>query len=241
MTKTTDTAHSTDPIAPRSAKKILYIGGHGQIALLATPRLIAAGHEVHSLVRNPNYSEELTALGATPVIADITALSLTEWASLLEQFDDVIWGAGNGGRGSTEVTWAVDRDGALAVITALEKLQETDRTLPRFFMISYLGATTNTADETSGSWYAYVESKKTVDLKLAETSLPHLILGPARLTDEPAGGIQIIDKKPLPTDEDATTARETVAAVLAEVVSRDEFPTSNPLEFIDGANPVESI
>lgn len=234
-------AATGDSESPRSPKKVLYIGGHGKIALLATPMLAAAGHEVHSLVRNPDYTEELTALGATAVIADITKLTPEQWADLFEQFDDVIWGAGNGGRGGVEVTWAVDRDGALAAVAGLEKLQEAGRKLPRFIMISYFGSATNVAENDGGSWYAYVESKKVVDLRLAETSLPHIILGPSTLTDAPQDGIRVLSSQTEPEGAKLTTARENVAAVVAEVVSRDEFPAANPLEFVDGEDPISSI
>lgn len=52
-------------------KKILYIGGHGKVGLLTAPKLVEAGHEVHSLIRNPEQKAEIEKLGATPVMADI--------------------------------------------------------------------------------------------------------------------------------------------------------------------------
>ncbi|KAB1551208.1 NAD(P)H-binding protein [Corynebacterium sp. 319] len=228
-----------------STKKVLYIGGHGKIGLLSTKKLSAQGHKVHSLVRNPDYTADVNEVGGEVVLADITKLSVDEWADLLTSFDDVVWGAGNGGRGGADVTWAVDRDGALATIEALEKLQSEGRHVPRYFMISYLGATTNTAEESSESWYAYVESKKAVDLRLAETSLPYFILGPATLTDEDAAGITVLpqplNKDTLPEESQVKTSRELVADVVTELVGRDEFPSQSPLEFIDGEDAVSSI
>ena len=106
------------------SKKVLYIGGHGKIGLLTTPKLVEKGHEVHSLVRNPDYKAELENLGATPVIADITELSAADWAQLADGFDVVIWGAGNGGRGGADLTYAVDQDGAIAAVEGLETLGE---------------------------------------------------------------------------------------------------------------------
>lgn len=117
------------------SKKVLYIGGHGKIGLLTTPKLVEKGHAVHSLVRNPDYKEELEGLGATPVIADITKLSSQDWAELADGFDVVVWGAGNGGRGAAALTFAVDQDGAIAAVEGLESLGDE---APRFIMISYM-------------------------------------------------------------------------------------------------------
>src|SRR5699024_12205155 len=96
------------------SEKVSYIGGHGRIGLLTTPNVIEKGHEVHSLVRNPDYKPELEKLGATPVIADITEQSPEDWAKLVDGSDVVVWGAGNGGRGGADLTFAVGGDGAVA-------------------------------------------------------------------------------------------------------------------------------
>lgn len=99
----------------------MYIGGHGKIGLLSTPKLVSAGHTVRSLVRKKEYFDELRELGgAQPVLGDITSLTQTDWEKLFDGVDVVVWGAGNGGRGGAELTTAVDRDGALTVIDALE-------------------------------------------------------------------------------------------------------------------------
>ena len=170
---------------------------------------------------------------------DLTELSVEDWAELLADYDVVVWGAGNGGRAGAEVTWAVDRDAALASIAGLEKLAEEGKHTPAYVMISYIGATENTTDPSDESWYAYVESKKAVDNKLNSTDLNYLILGPAALTEEPSQGITVLDSDAERTS-DMTTSRELVAEVVAEVARRDSFPAS-PLEFIDGEGSVKDI
>lgn len=148
-------------------------------------------------------------------------------------------GAGNGGRAGAEVTWAVDRDAALASIAGLEKLVAEGKPAPAYVMISYVGATENTTDPSDESWYAYVESKKAVDKKLNSTDLNYLILGPAALTEEPARGITVLGKDAGPTGT-MTTSRELVADVVTEVVGREALPAS-PLEFIDGEGSVKDV
>ena len=157
----------------------------------------------------------------------------------MADYDVVVWGAGNGGRAGADVTWAVDRDAALASIAGLEKLAVDGKNAPAYIMISYMGATTNTTDPADEKWYAYVESKKAVDNKLNSTDLNYLILGPAALTEEPSQGITVLDSDAERTS-DMTTSRELVAEVVAEVARRDSFPAS-PLEFIDGEGSVKDI
>ena len=219
------------------SKKVLYIGGHGKIGLLTTPKLVENGHAVHSLVRNPDYKEELEGLGATPVIADITKLSSQDWAELADGFDVVVWGAGNGGRGGAALTFAVDQDGAIAAVEGLESLGDK---APRFIMISYMGATTNEVENDGGSWYAYVESKKNADNRINASSLDSVILGPGVLTEDATTGITVSDPGST-RDSDVETPRELVADVIAEIINEDKVPPHAPLEFYTGDKPVSSI
>ena len=41
--------------------RIVMIGGHGKVALLAAPLLVEAGHEVISLIRNPDQADDVAA------------------------------------------------------------------------------------------------------------------------------------------------------------------------------------
>ena len=219
-------------------KKILYIGGHGKVGLLAAPKLVEAGHEVHSLIRNPEQKADIEKLGATPVVADITEQTVGQWAELFADYDAVVWGAGNGGRGGADLTWAVDRDGALATLDAMDKLEQEGKKLPAYLMISYVGSQQATTDPADEKWYAYVESKKEVDNRLVKADYPHLILKPAMLTEEPAQGLELIEDKML--QESMTSSRELVADVIVEALGRESLPES-PVAFVDGKDPVSSI
>ena len=133
---------------------------------------------------------------------------------------------------------AIDRDGALAALDAMDKLQQEGKNLPAYLMISYVGSQEATTDPANEKWYAYVESKKEVDNRLVQASYPHLILKPAMLTEEPAKGIEQIEDKML--KESLTSSRELVADVIVEALGRENLPES-PLAFVDGDNPVSSI
>lgn len=215
----------------------LIIGGHGKVALLAAPKLIDHGFAVTSLIRKPEQAEDIEALGATPLVLDLTQLTPDEWDALLVRFDVVIWSAGAGG-GAPGRTYAVDRDAALAVIDSLERLRDAGKT-PRFINVSYLGATHHRVPE-SDSFFPYADAKKTVDDRLNSTEgLEYLILGPSALTLKPAVGYAI----PTPglPREDSHTSRELVAEIITVFADRRSLPRERTVEFVDGYLPAGEV
>ncbi|MGO1950065.1 MAG: NAD(P)H-binding protein [Mycobacteriaceae bacterium] len=217
---------------------VLIIGGHGKVGLLATPKLVDRDFEVTSLIRNPDQAQEIEALGATPLVRDVTKLTGEEWDALLSRFSVVVWTAGNGGRGGADVTYAVDRDAALAVVDSLERLRDAGKA-PRYLNVSYLGATTHSVPE-DNSFFPYADAKKTVDDRLNSTEgLDYLILGPTALTEEPSTGVAAAGT---PEAEGVTTSsRDLVADVLTEFAGRDELPSERTVEFVDGKGSVSEL
>lgn len=223
-------------VAPMTnSTRVLLIGGHGKVALLATPMLIDASVQVTSMYRNPDHQAEIEALGASTLERDVTTLSVEDWAELLKDFDVVVWSAGNGGKSGADATYAIDRDAAIASIDGAASLGEK---APRYIMVSYVGSTSHTIDP-SDSFYAYAESKKAADEHLSSTDLDYLILAPAALTLDEVDGIEVIAD----TNEAAagrSTSRILVAEVITEFVVRD-FPQTRVLPFVDGNAAVSSI
>lgn len=210
-----------------SAQKILLIGGHGRVAQLATSRLVSAGLDVTSLIRKPEQVSDIEALGATPLVRDLTALSVDDWADILGDYDIAVWSAGNGGRGGEADTYAIDRDGALACIDALEQLANP----PKFLMVSYLGSLDHGIDP-EDSFYPYADSKETVDRRLLASELDYVILAPATLTMEEAGGVDIVANQPTGS---YTTSRALVADVIAALAQRPQLPEEKIIAFVDGS------
>ncbi|RNE49174.1 NAD(P)-binding oxidoreductase [Corynebacterium alimapuense] len=219
-------------------KKVLIIGGHGKVAQLSTPRLVSAGLDVTSLIRSPEQVPDIEALGSTPLVRDLSVLDTDDWAQLLGEFDVVVWSAGSGGHGGATATYAIDRDGALCCIGALEKLKDETSQQPKLIMVSYLGSLDHGIDP-EDPFFPYADSKKTVDQRLLDSELDFLILAPARLTMDPANGIEVISGA-LPGDGAVETSRELVAMVIAEMATRDSFPERDILPFIDGTGGVEA-
>lgn len=215
-------------------RHVLVLGAGGNVSRHSVPKLVAKGHNVSALVRNPDHAERLIGDGATVIVRDLTSLDEEGWARLLTPFDVVVWSAGAGG-GSAERTYAVDRDAAMGMIDALEDLGEF---APFLVMVSYAGASEATTEDDGGAWYAYVESKKAVDKRLLASELAYQILGPTRLTDDAAEGITVLDGA---MDADSETPRELVAEVIVESVGRGEAFNRNPIDFEGGNGAVAEI
>ena len=206
--------------------RILLIGGHGKVALLLEPLLVAAGHHVTAVVRNPAHEASVAATGATPLVADIERFDLDQLTSLESGNDVVIWSAGAGG-GSAERTYAVDRDAAIRSIDAAVAAR-----VPRYLMVSYFGAGPDHGVDPADSFFAYAEAKAAADAHLRESPLDWTILAPSALTlDAPTGRIDV------DADTSLSVARADVAAVVAASV--DEPATSRrTVRFNTGDVPI---
>ena len=113
--------------------RITIFGGHGKIALLLTPLLVEAGHEVRSVIRNPDHAADVEAAGATAVLSSLEEADTTTLTSLLSGTDAVVWSAGAGGDAARTV--AVDQDAAIRSMDAAE-----NASVGRYVMVSFSGA-----------------------------------------------------------------------------------------------------
>lgn len=209
--------------------RIALIGGHGKVALLATPRLVRLGHRVDSVIRNPEHAEEITGLGATPVVADVEQLDQTGLAEVLAGHDLVIWSAGAGG-GSPERTTAVDRDAAIRTIDAAAAAG-----VERFVMVSYFGAGPDHGVPEDTGFHAYAEAKAAADAHLRASDLAWTVLGPSGLTDEEATGQIELGADGV---DGASVSRADVAEVIAQVSGRPDL-AGRTIEFNNGPTPID--
>lgn len=208
--------------------RIAIFGGHGQVALRLAPLLVERGHEVGSIVRNPDHVADIANVGATPLVADIENLDVEKIAALLDGFDTVVWSAGAGG-GSADRTYAVDRDAAIRSMDAAGRVGIT-----RYVMVSYFGADTQHGVDPSNSFFAYAEAKAAADAYLKSTSLSWTILGPSALTLDPGtGSISTKDNGAI----GASVTRDDVAAVVAETVDTPGT-IGRVIEFDNGDTPI---
>ena len=159
--------------------RIVMIGGHGKVALLAAPLLVDAGHEVVSLIRNPDHSADVAATGATPLVLSVEEADVAELTRVFAGADAIVWSAGAGGKGGPERTDAVDRAAAIRSMEAAAAAGVT-----RYVMVSFLTAYGEVPDD--HPLRAYAIAKIAADRHLQTTDLAWTILGPGLLTlDEP--------------------------------------------------------
>lgn len=210
--------------------RIAIVGGHGKVALLLIPRLVAAHHDVRALIRNPEHAADISALGAQPSVFDIEHADTDAIASELKGCDTVVWSAGAGG-GSPERTYAVDRDAAIRTMDATVQAG-----VKRFVMVSYIGAGIDHVDPDNG-FYAYAQAKAAADAYLRTTSLHWTILGPGTLTGNDASGrVDVVEG---PSSGGDKTSRANVAWAIASVLESG-IAVGKTLRFIDGETPIEA-
>ena len=206
---------------------IVIIGGHGKVALRLARILAERGNEVASVFRNADHTDDVASTGATPVVADIEKLDTGALADLLNGHDAVVFSAGAGG-GNPARTYAVDRDAAIRVIDAADQAG-----VRRFVMVSYFGARPDHGVPQNSSFFPYAEAKAAADAHLRAGDLDWTVLGPGRLTLEPATG-RIAVGAPARNGE---VSREDVALVAAAALA-DDSTIGRTIEFNNGDVPI---
>lgn len=209
--------------------RVTIFGGHGKVALLLAPLLVEAGHEVQSVVRNPDHVDDVAATGATPVVSSVEAAGTPEITSLLEGQDAVVWSAGAGG-GNPERTMAVDRDAAIRSMDAAQAAG-----VRRYLMVSFSGAFPEHLVGDEDPFRPYQDAKIVADDHLRASQLDWTILGPGTLTTDP--GRRAVNPDARFNDGDRAS-RELVAQVALAVLD-DPRASRQTLVFGDGDVPFD--
>lgn len=205
--------------------RIVVIGGHGKVALQLARILTDRADLVSSVFRNPGHADDVTATGATPVVADIERLDTDALAGLLAGHDAVVFSAGAGG-GNPARTYAVDRDAAIRVIDAAARAG-----VKRFVMVSYFGAGPDHGVPEGNSFFPYAEAKAAADAHLRASGLRWTVLGPGRLTLEPATGRISLGRGK------GDVSRADVALVAAAALA-DDSTVGRTIDFNNGDTPI---
>ncbi|WP_427870845.1 SDR family oxidoreductase [Leucobacter luti] len=204
----------------------IIFGGHGKIALLATPILREDGITVTSVIRDPEQRAGVEAAGGVPLVKDIEHLSTEELAEIIAGHDSVVWSAGAGG-GNPARTMAVDRDAARRTMDAAEQAG-----VKRYVMVSYFGSSPDHGIDPDNSFYAYADAKAVADEYLRASGLDWTVLAPSTLTlESPTGSIDTTSA----TSE--TVSRGNVARVIAAVLA-DDRSIHRTIRFNDGDTPI---
>ncbi|KQV74282.1 NAD-dependent dehydratase [Aeromicrobium sp. Root344] len=209
--------------------RVAIVGGHGKIARLLIPLLVDAGHQPVALVRNPDYSAELEALGAEVGILDIEQDGAEAFAEAFTGADAVVFAAGGGPDGNIERKRTVDLGGSLKSIEGARAAG-----VSRFVQVSAIGVDQPLGGDAGDVWTAYVEAKRDADIALRDSDLDWTIIRPGGLTDDaPTGQVELADKV-----ERGQVPRADVAAVI--VAALDEPATINrQWELVSGKHPID--
>lgn len=220
-------------------RKVVIVGGHGKIALLAAPKLTEAGFSVESLIRNPDQSDDVAGAGASPVVLDIETADTQTLTEAFAGASAVVFSAGAGG-GNPERTKAVDQDAAIRTMDAAAQAG-----VSRYVIVSYARSEVDIHQvDPESSFYPYAAAKHHADNYLRGTELDYTILGPGGLTTEPATGkITVVDAEGAAKASSEggsnaiSTSRENVAEVISYVLSADAGLRST-VNFFDGETPI---
>jgi len=219
-------------------RRVVLIGGHGKIALLAAPKLVERGFAVDSLIRNPEHSPEISATGAHPVVLDIENADAGQLAEAFKGAHAIVFSAGAGG-GNEERTRAVDFE---AAVRSMEAAKQAG--VERYVMVSYSRALVDVDRlDPENSFYTYAKAKHDADAVLRETELNYTILGPGALTLEPASKTIVIADETgniegqAPAPEAGKVSRENVAEVIVHVVET-EAAVRSTVNFYNGSTPI---
>ncbi len=217
--------------------KVVIAGGHGTIARLSTRRLVADGHEVVGLVRNPDHVPDLVDDGAGAVVVDLETARTAQVAESLAGADAVVFAAGAGPGSGAARKDAVDRGAAVLLAAAAELAG-----VPTYLLISSMGVDQvrdgATPDGVDDVFLAYLRAKLAAEEDvLARDALRSLVLRPGGLTDDPATErVQLARSV-----QTGQVPRDDVAAVVVELLGRAEagtVPSRLVVECVAGPTPV---
>ncbi|OZJ06583.1 hypothetical protein BZG36_00623 [Bifiguratus adelaidae] len=224
------------------ARTIVIIGGRGKVGSRLARILSAKGDTVKSLIRDPTHKDDITILGAQPVLQSIEDASVDQLAETFRGSDAVVFSAGAGGKGGPERTKKVDLEGAKKAIDATRQAG-----VKRFLMISAISA--RETHDIPAHWNEedvqrfkrsheilgrYNLAKAEADRYLAQQSeLDWTILRPGALTEESGTGKVALGKIHLSGD----ATRDDVAATLSALLDK---PKSKHLvlDMLNGDTPI---
>lgn len=205
--------------------KIAIAGGHGTIARHLTRLLTDAGHEVTSLIRDPDQIGDIDEVGGSAVVVDLEEIDGDALAGSIHGADAVVFAAGAGPGSDAARKETVDHLGAVKLLAAAS-IVDADH----YLMISSMGA--DAGREGDEGFDAYLRAKGKADDAVRAGSVPHTIVRPASLTDDaPTGTVTLTEAAS--GDE---ISRQDVAAVLHSLLERG--PLDATVQLTAGATAI---
>jgi len=215
--------------------KIAIAGGHGQIALLLARLVTDAGHDAVAIVRNPAHVADVEQQGATAIVADLEQLDDDELGLRLRGVDAVVFAAGAGPNSGAERKLTVDRDGAILLANAAERIG-----ISRYVMISAMAADTYDPERAvvparseADVFQVYLRAKAEADANIRMRNLRWTIVRPGALLDTPPQGTVHVGR----TVPRGSIPRADVAAVVLRALL-DDTAVGVQFEVTSGDTPI---
>lgn len=157
--------------------RVLIAGSHGNIGRRLVLRLHERGHEAVAMIRSAEQTDEMTALGGEPLVADLTG----DLSDAPAGCDAIVYTAGAGPGSGAAKKQTVDRAGSDKLVDAAAA-----HGVRRYIMVSAMGAD----DPASGAeaLRPYLEAKGQADDHLRASGLDWTVLRPGGLTDDEGSG-----------------------------------------------------
>lgn len=210
--------------------RIVIAGGHGRIALDLEQLLTDRGDTPVGLIRHAGQADDLRQRGAEPVVLDLESSDASEVAAVLGGADAVVFAAGAGPGSGAARKDTVDRAAAVLLADAAERAG-----VPRYVMVSSMGADAAAPDGPDPVFGAYLRAKGAADDDLrARPGLEWTVLRPGSLTDAPPTGLVTLAEH----TGRGSVPRGDVAAVLAALLTVPAPAAGLTLELLSGRQPI---
>lgn len=207
---------------------VFIVGAAGKVGRHLVKQLVEREHRVLALHRRAGQGDELSALGATPVPGDLTAVDMDTLARSMAGSDVVVFTAGAGGAG-VDVTNAIDGRGLELAVDAARQAG-----VRRFLLVSAFPEAGRNKAMGEG-FENYMTVKKRADVYLAATDLDWVILRPGTLTDTAGTGRVTAG----PAIAYGDIPRADVAATLVALVEQPQLRRTI-IELTEGDQPVDA-
>ncbi len=183
---------------------VVIAGAHGKVALPLAALLNTRGDSVTGLIRNLDHAGDVEAQGASPVVCDLERAGVDDIAEAIAGADAVVFAAGAGPGSGAERKLTMDRDGAVKLLHAAERVG-----VERYLVLSAVG--TESPPEDDDVFSVYLRAKAQADDAVMEGGVEWTILRPGGLTDDPASDRVRLSVEPFRSQ----IPRQDVAALIA--------------------------
>jgi uncharacterized protein YbjT (DUF2867 family) len=205
---------------------VVVAGGHGKIALRLERQLAARGDSVRGLVRNPDHFDDVSTVGAQPVLADLE--SDIDVGPVIGGADAIVFAAGAGPGSGEARKRTMDLGGAVKLIEAAKAAG-----IRRYVIVSSMGA--DHPERASGTFGAYLAAKSKADNALRASGLDYTVVRPGGLTDDPGKGTVDVSER---LGRRGQIPRDDVAAALVAVLDAPNT-IGKTFEILSGGTPVD--